>query len=94
MKKCHIAYLACTATLLGTGLGAASPATGRPAHRVHVVHPGQSIQRAVDAAAPGDTVLVAFGTYRESVTVKTPGLTLRGMGRGTVLRPAAAPAGA
>ncbi|MFF6802109.1 right-handed parallel beta-helix repeat-containing protein [Streptomyces sp. NPDC012616] len=93
MKKCHIAYLACTATLLGTGLGAASPAAaGHTAHHVHLVHPGQSIQQAVDAAAPGDTVLVAFGTYRESVTVKTPGLTLRGMGRGTVIRPAAASA--
>ncbi|MEH0553511.1 MULTISPECIES: right-handed parallel beta-helix repeat-containing protein [unclassified Streptomyces] len=89
MKKCHIAYLACTATLLGTGLGAASPTAGHTAHQVHLVHPGQSIQQAVDAAAPGDTVLVAFGTYRESVTVKTPGLTLRGMGRGTVIRPAA-----
>ncbi|MEU5124466.1 right-handed parallel beta-helix repeat-containing protein [Streptomyces asoensis] len=86
MKKCHIAYLACTAALLGTGLGAAAPDAG---HRVHIVHPGESIQKAVDAARPGDTVLVAAGTYRQSVDISTPGLTLRGMGRGTVLRPAA-----
>lgn len=86
MKKCHIAYLACTAALIGTGLGAAPPVA---AHRIHVVHPGESIQKAVDAAQPGDTVLLTYGTYHESVDVSTPGLTLRGVGRGTVLEPAA-----
>ncbi|MEV5904677.1 right-handed parallel beta-helix repeat-containing protein [Streptomyces sp. NPDC052127] len=86
MKKCHIAYLACTAALIGTGLGAAPPVA---AHRVHVVHPGESIQKAVDAAQPGDTVLLTYGTYHESVEVSTPGLTLRGVGRGTVLEPEA-----
>lgn len=86
MKKCHIAYLACTAALLGTGLGAAPTVAG---HTVHLVKPGESIQKAVDAAEPGDTVLLALGVYHESVTLSTPGLTLRGMGRRTVLEPAA-----
>ncbi|WP_406010328.1 right-handed parallel beta-helix repeat-containing protein [Streptomyces sp. NBC_00637] len=86
MKKCHIAYLACTAALIGTGLGAAPSVAD---HTVHVVHPGQSIQKAVDAAEPGDTVLLTYGTYHQSVDVSTPGLTLRGVGRGTVLEPAA-----
>ncbi|OQR62854.1 hypothetical protein B6E66_17465 [Streptomyces maremycinicus] len=85
MKKCHIAYLACTAALIGTGIGAAPPVAH---HTVHVVHPGESIQKAVDAAEPGDTVLLTRGTYHESVDVSTPGLTLRGVGRGTVLEPA------
>ncbi|MEU4877938.1 right-handed parallel beta-helix repeat-containing protein [Streptomyces sp. NPDC021608] len=86
MKKCHIAYLACTAALLGTGLGAAPPVA---AHTVHLVRPGESIQKAVDAAEPGDTVLLTPGVHHESVTLSTPGLTLRGMGRHTVLEPAA-----
>ncbi|CAM5277322.1 hypothetical protein STENM36S_09071 [Streptomyces tendae] len=84
MKKCHVVYLVCTAAMIGTGLGAA-PASSVP--RTHLVHPGESIQKAVDAAKPGDTVLVTTGTYRESVKVSTPGLTLRGMGRSTVVMP-------
>jgi hypothetical protein len=84
MKKCHVVYLVCTAAMIGTGLGAAPASAG---HMTHVVHPGQSIQKAVDAAEAGDTVLVTPGTYHESVTVSTPGLTLRGMGRGTVVEP-------
>ncbi|MFF7892207.1 nitrous oxide reductase family maturation protein NosD [Streptomyces sp. NPDC007907] len=86
MKKCHIAPLACLGALLGTGLGAA-PNTAD--HTVHVVIPGESIQEAVDAARPGDTVLLARGIHHASVDITTPGLTLKGMGRGTVLRPAA-----
>ncbi|AYN41703.1 DUF1565 domain-containing protein [Streptomyces dangxiongensis] len=85
MKKRQISYLACTAALLGTFAGT-TPASA--AHRTLVVHPGESIQKAVNAARSGDTVLVLAGTYRESVTVRTPGLTLRGAGHRTVIRPA------
>lgn len=84
MTKCRITYLACAAAVLGTGL-AASPAGADQAFRV--VIPGQSIQKAVDAASPGDTILIAPGTYRESVLVSTSGITLRGMGPSTVIRP-------
>ncbi|MDL5199110.1 right-handed parallel beta-helix repeat-containing protein [Streptomyces sp. ALI-76-A] len=88
MKNHHIAHLVCTAALLGAGL-AATPSAA--AHTVHLVRPGESIQSAVDAASPGDTVLLAHGTHHESVNVTTPGLTLRGMGRGTVLEPETGP---
>ncbi|WP_329192351.1 MULTISPECIES: right-handed parallel beta-helix repeat-containing protein [unclassified Streptomyces] len=86
MKKRHILYCAGAAVLCATGLGAA-PAAAVP--MVHVVRPGDSVQRAVDAARPGDTVLLTEGTYRESVRVTTSGLILRGMGPRTVLTPAA-----
>ncbi|MFF9031729.1 right-handed parallel beta-helix repeat-containing protein [Streptomyces iakyrus] len=86
MNRCHIAPLACAAALLGTGLGAAAPTA---THTIHLVRPGESIQKAVDSARPGDTVLLAHGTHRGSVSVSTPGITLHGMGRGTVLRPQA-----
>ncbi|MFJ1733892.1 nitrous oxide reductase family maturation protein NosD [Streptomyces sp. NPDC088254] len=85
MTKCHVLYLACTAAIVGTGLGAASPAAG---HTTHVVRPGQSVQKAVDAARPGDTVQLTRGTFRESVRITTPGITLRGVGRDTVIKPA------
>ncbi|MFJ3232264.1 nitrous oxide reductase family maturation protein NosD [Streptomyces sp. NPDC086787] len=84
MKKCHIAYLGCTAALLGAGLGA-TPATA--AHSTLIVHPGESIQKAVDAAQPGDTVLVLPGNYYESVKITKSGLTLRGSGRTTMIKP-------
>jgi hypothetical protein len=53
----------------------------------HVVHSGESIQAAVDAASPGDTVIVRPGTYRESIRIHTDGLTLRGHGPVTIEAP-------
>jgi len=53
-----------------------------------VVGPGDSIQAAVDAARPGDTIVVT-GRHQENVAVTTDGITLRGLG--AVLEPAATP---
>ncbi|MEG3630205.1 right-handed parallel beta-helix repeat-containing protein [Streptomyces poriticola] len=90
MMKRQITCLACTAVAVASGLGAASPTAGPT---THLVQPGESIQKAVDAAKPGDTVLLTAGTYRESVLVTTSRLTLRGVGPRTVLEPGPAEAG-
>ncbi|MFF1306708.1 nitrous oxide reductase family maturation protein NosD [Streptomyces sp. NPDC058307] len=92
MMRFHISRLACTVAIIGAVFGAAPPLAAAD-QMTHVVFPGESIQQAVDAAEPGDTVLLAPGTYRESVTVSTPGITLSGMGRDTVIEPAPNKAG-
>ena len=52
-------------------------------HRVPEQYP--NIQAAVDAAAPGDLVLVGPGVYREEVKVTTPSITIRGTDRNEVI---------
>jgi cytochrome c peroxidase len=47
-----------------------------------VVNPGQTIQAAVDKAAPGDIVQGMPGTYHEAVLVQTPSLSLQGIVQG------------
>ncbi|MGW0968124.1 right-handed parallel beta-helix repeat-containing protein [Streptomyces sp. NPDC002516] len=85
MTRQQMAYLACTAVVVASGVGAALPAD-HPS--VHLVRPGESIQKAVDSARAGDTVVVAPGTYHESVTVTVKDLTLRGASaRSTVIVP-------
>ncbi|MBB3675155.1 right-handed parallel beta-helix repeat-containing protein [Modestobacter versicolor] len=49
--------------------------------RTWVVHPGESIQAAVDRAASGDTIRIEAGTYQEAVCVAGKGLTIDGAGR-------------
>lgn len=44
-----------------------------------------TIQEAVDAAEPGDLVLIAPGTYEEAVDVTTEDLTIRGLDRNEVI---------
>lgn len=44
-----------------------------------------TIQAAVDAASPGDLILLSPGTYNEAVDVVTDDLVIRGMDRNTVI---------
>jgi hypothetical protein len=87
MTKRQITYLLCTTALLGAGLSCSAATAAGPMTRM--VSPGDSIQKAVNAAKPGDTIFLSPGTYRESVRVTTSGLTLRGAGPRTVIAPAA-----
>lgn len=76
-----------TAGVLTAGVvevGAALPAQ---ASSLRIVHPGESIQQAVDRAHPGDTILLLPGTYRGSVLITTSNLTIRGAGSATVIVP-------
>ncbi|MGW4031233.1 right-handed parallel beta-helix repeat-containing protein [Streptomyces sp. NPDC004838] len=87
----RIGCLVGVASVMASGLAAAAPAAAVSVPHGgarHIVYPGGSIQVAVDAARPGDTVLIRPGVYRESVQITKEGLTLRGAGPGTVLMPA------
>ncbi len=44
-----------------------------------------TIQAAVDAAQPGDLILIAPGVYKEAVDVSTDNLTIRGLDRNDVI---------
>ncbi len=65
------------------------PSTAVAAEPTTHVGPGESIQAAVDAADPGDTIRVT-GRHHENVVVQTDGLTL--LGHGAVILPPATPA--
>ena len=60
---------------LSTGMGITLDVGGR----VRRVYPGQSIQKAIDTALPGDVVLVTPGIYRENLVMWKP-VKLQGTG--------------
>ncbi len=81
MHRAAIALVAVLAAGALVGSAAASPPTGNRITRFWfrttvVVHPGDSIQAAIDAARPYTRILVLPGTYREALTVTKDGIVL------------------
>src|SRR3712207_4530624 len=64
-------------TLLVASGVALAGAIGSAGAQGSVVGPGESIQKAVNAAHPGDTIMVR-GVHREDVVIRKDGIKLRG----------------
>jgi nitrous oxidase accessory protein NosD len=77
-----VAALLALSLLVFTGFASAKP-------KGHVVRPDESIQKAIKAADPGDTIVVLGGVHHESVVIKKDGISLRG--DDAVLKPPAKP---
>ncbi|MGW2475364.1 right-handed parallel beta-helix repeat-containing protein [Streptomyces sp. NPDC001665] len=82
-----LALLAVSVAAAGCG---AEQSDDRPGSRdrpavIRVPSDAPTIQRAVDAALPGDLVLVAPGVYKEDVSVRTRNVVLRGADRNKVV---------
>ncbi len=84
-----VAAFALLAACGGEQSGGADPdevaATTGTARTIAVPGDAETIQAAVDQARSGDLVLVAPGTYAESVVIETEGVTLRGTERNDVV---------
>jgi parallel beta-helix repeat protein len=65
-----LTLLVASGVVLGAGIGSAGAQSS-------VVGPGESIQKAVNAADPGDTIVVR-GVHREDVVIRKNGIKLRG----------------
>ena len=77
---------ACGSETTGTGgTTTAAPATGASGQTIKVPADKPTVQAAVDAAKPGDLILIAPGVYKEGVNVTTENLTIRGEDRNTTI---------
>jgi parallel beta-helix repeat protein len=65
-----LTLLVASGVVLGAGIGSAGAQSS-------VVGPGESIQKAINAADPGDTIVVR-GVHREDVVIRKNGIKLRG----------------
>src|SRR5215208_5343742 len=72
-----IVLLATMALTLLVASGVALAGIGSAGAQSSVVGPGESIQKAVNAADPGDTIVVR-GVHREDVIIRKNGIKLRG----------------
>src|ERR671910_2643767 len=77
-----LTLLVASGVALAAGVGSAGAQSS-------VVGPGESIQKAVNAADPGDTIVVR-GVHREDVIITKNGIKLRGEGDAVIEAPARA----
>ena len=70
LSVCVLAGSLALALALAVGVGSAEAASS-------VVGPGESIQKAINAAHPYDTIVVK-GLHREDVVIRKDGIKLRG----------------
>src|SRR5437899_1153873 len=85
----YAAVLFAATVALALAVAGVAPAKSHRVLRVGTFHgqPGNfgSIQAAVDAARPGDWILIAPGDYRETVRITKDGIHLRGLSRNGVI---------
>ena len=79
-----LTLLVASGLVLATGVGSAAADSS-------VVGPGESIQKAINAADPGDTIVVR-GVHREDVVIRKDGIKLRGEDDAVIEAPASAKA--
>jgi parallel beta-helix repeat protein len=77
--------------LVASGVALAVTKIGSAGAQSSVVGPGESIQKAINAAHPGDTIVVR-GVHREDVVIRKNGIKLRGVGNAAIEAPARAKA--
>ena len=80
LRLLPLVLLAILLALVG-GVGSAQAAAGQ------IVGPGESIQRAINAADPGDAIIVS-GVHHEDVVIRKNGISLLGQDNAVIAPPA------
>jgi nitrous oxidase accessory protein NosD len=86
MRRTIVLLATMALTLLVASGVALAAGVGSVAADSSVVGPGESIQKAVNAADPGDTIVVR-GVHREDVVIRKNGIKLRGEGDAVIEAP-------
>jgi parallel beta-helix repeat protein len=88
MVRAKRVFRLCSLAAIVAVTGAVVVPSGAAHALTRTVAPGESIQAAVNAAAPGDVIRVQAGVFREAVEVTKNNISIIGAGPGsTVLRP-------